>query len=118
MTRNICVTTWRSTIDPRTGAERYFKSREADSEYADALAEARATIDAIDSLIRSLDERRIELDLSKAEVARRAHMKPEAVRRLFSAKSSNPTITTLVGIATALDIQVVAQPKPARRAAS
>lgn len=38
-------------------------------------------------------------------------MKPEAVRRLFSAKTANPTIATLVGIAAALDIQIVTQPK-------
>lgn len=70
--------------------------------------------DAINTLIRSLDERQIELDLSKSEVARRADMKPGAVRRLFSAKTSNQTISTLFGIAAALDIQVAAQPKPIR----
>ena len=67
----------------RTGADRYFARRASEPGYADAYDEARRRIDAIDRLVRALDDRREELGLSKAELARRAELAPEAVRRLF-----------------------------------
>jgi len=37
-------------------------------------------------------------------------MAPEAVRRLFTAEGANPTAATLIALADALDIEVVARP--------
>lgn len=91
----------------RTGAERYFDQRMKDPAYAAAYRRARTQVDAIDELIRALDERRMALDLSKAELARRAGLRPEAVRRLLSAGSHNPTLSTVSALATALDVQLV-----------
>lgn len=96
-----------------TGAERYLEARLRDSEYQDAYERARKRIDQIDRVIRALDGRREELNLSKAELARRAEMPPEAVRRLFSAERPNPTLHTLASIAEALGLDLL----PAKKAA-
>jgi transcriptional regulator with XRE-family HTH domain len=61
-----------------------------------------------DDVVHSLDARRVELGFTKAELARRADMPPAAVRRLFSQQQKNPTLTTLMAIADALDLRVTA----------
>ena len=100
----------------QTGAERYFARRLEDPEYRRAYEEARERIEQIDSVIRAFDARREELDLTKAELARRAGVKPEAIRRLFSAEKPNPTLTTLVALAGALDLEI--RPTPRRSAST
>ena len=97
----------------RTGAERYFAERAASAEFGEAYDEARRRIDQIDRLVRALDDRRDELGLSKAELARRADIAPEAVRRLFSADAPNPTIATLTAIADSLDLELVPRKRQA-----
>ena len=52
----------------RTGADRYFARRASEPGYAEAYNEARRRIDAIDRLVRALDDRREELGLSTANV--------------------------------------------------
>lgn len=101
---------------PPTGAERYLAGRLEDPEYRKAYEGARERIDQIDSVIRALDARREELDLTKAELARRAGVKPEAIRRLFSAERPNPTLTTLVALAGALDLDI--RPSPRQHASA
>src|SRR3546814_7802458 len=88
-----------------TGAERYLAGQLADPEYRDAYDEARRRIAQVDELVRALDGRRVELGLSKAELARRADLAPEAVRRLFSIESPNPTASTLAALADALELE-------------
>lgn len=102
----------------RTGAERYFDKQRKNPEYERAYQEASATVRAIDELVRSIDRCREEQGLSKAELARQAGLPAEAVRRLFTMRSPNPTATTLVALARALDLEVIAEPKakPARPA--
>ena len=97
----------------RTGAERYFAERAKSPEFGKAYHEARRRIDQIDRLVRTLDDRRDELGLSKAELARRADIAPEAVRRLFSAVAPNPTIATLTAIADSLDLELVLRKRQA-----
>ena len=84
---------------PRTGAERYFEQLTHDPAYRAAYDDARRRVDQVDALVRALDGRRQELGLSKAELARRAHLAPEAVRRLFSVDAPNPTAITLTALA-------------------
>lgn len=96
---------------PRTGAERYLARRLEDSEYREAYEFARERIDQIDMVIRAFDDRRSELKLTKAELARRAGVKPEAIRRLFSAEKPNPTLSTLVALAAALDLELRPEPR-------
>ena len=86
-------------VNPRTGAERYLAQRLDDPEYRAAYNAARDRIAQIDTVVNSLDSRRIELGMSKAELARRAGVKPEAIRRLFSVERPNPTLSTLVALA-------------------
>lgn len=102
----------------RTEAERYFEKQREDPEYERAYQEAAAIVRAIDELVRSIDQRRKERGLSKAELARKAGLPPEAVRRLFTMRSPNPTATTLAALARALELDLVAAPrrKPARAA--
>lgn len=90
-----------------TGAERYFQERAARSpEYRQALEAARARIAAVDSVVRALDERRRDLGLSKAELARKAGMRPEVVRRILGAGRANPTLTTVISLARAMSMDV------------
>lgn len=86
-----------------TGAERYFAGRMQDPEYAAAYDEAKERVAFIDGLMTEIDEQRRVHHLSKAELARRAGLRPEAVRRLFSASSVNPTIATIYALAKAVD---------------
>lgn len=99
------------TTSPRTGAERYLRNRLNDPGYAAAHEQARRRVDAIDSVLRDLDARREDLGFSKAELARRAGLRPEAVRRLFASQTANPTLATLSAIADALDLEL----RPVRR---
>ena len=94
----------------RTGAERYLNSRRSSADYELAYGAARRRIDQIDSIVRMLDQRRCTLELSKAELARRSNLRPEVIRRLFSAKSPNPTLSTLVALAEALEMELTAKP--------
>lgn len=93
-----------------TGAERYLKNRRKDPDYDRAYAAARHRIDQIDAIIRALDERRCNLELTKAELARRADLRPEVIRRLFSAENPNPTLSTVVALAGALELELTAEP--------
>ena len=91
----------------RTGAERYFEERAARSpEYQAARDAARARIAAIDGVVRALDERRRDLGLSKAELARQAGMRPEVVRRILGAGPANPTLSTVISLASAMSMDV------------
>lgn len=100
----------------RTGAERYLRDRRKDPEYERAYDAARQRIDQIDGIIRALDQRRCSLELSKAELARRADLRPEVIRRLFSAESPNPTLSTLVALAGALELELTTEPLEESRA--
>lgn len=117
--RNVDVT---GTLDrmatARTGAERYLARRLEDPEYRQVYEEARERIDQIDSVIRAFDARREELQLTKADLARRAGVKPEAIRRLFSAERPNPTLTTLVALAGALELEILPTPRRGTSATS
>lgn len=101
-------------VRPRTGAERYIEEQKEDPEFRAAHEAAARRIRRIDDLVRAIDERRAEMGWTKAELARRAGMPPEAVRRLFSMEGPNPTAATLVSLADALGLELVA--RPARRA--
>ena len=100
-------------IEARSGAERYLAGRAAESGYVEAYEDARRRVDAIDRLVRALDERREALGLSKSELARRAELAPEVVRRLFSVDRPNPTIATLMALADALGLELVPQSRRA-----
>ena len=60
--------------------------------------------------MRALDNAREQQGMTKAELARRAGMAPEVVRRLFTAEGPNPTAATLVAIADVPDVELIARP--------
>lgn len=103
-------------MEPRTGAERYLQGRRKDPERERSYRAARQRIDQFDRIIRMLDRQRCSLNLTKAELARRAGLRPDAIRRLFSAESPNPTLSTVVALACALDLELMAKPLEDRRA--
>jgi Helix-turn-helix domain len=95
-------------------APRLAKRLAADSVFAAESARQCRVVDGIDAVVRTLDERRIELRLSKAELARMIGKHPASVRRLLTA-AGNPELGTVVAVADALDAEVVLVPgKPSR----
>ncbi len=87
-----------------------------DPEFEAAYKQDRARIDAIDDLMRALDEAREEQGITKAMLARRIQAEPAAVRRLFSQATPNPQIARVVDMAHELGLEIVVQPKrPTRR---
>lgn len=94
------------SIQPRTGAERYFARRRESEEYELAYKHARAEIDEIDRLMQKVEERRTALGWSKAHLAHAAGLKPEAVRRLLTAKVVNPTLRTVVALSSAVGLEL------------
>lgn len=69
----------------------------------------------MDAFIRALDDARVDAEVSKAELARRVSSKPEAVRRLLTASSANPTLRTVVSLAAALGLRLELVPEDDRR---
>jgi ribosome-binding protein aMBF1 (putative translation factor) len=97
----------------RTGFDRFFDEQMKDAGFAAGYAEQRAKIDAVDRVIRVLDEARVELGMSKAELARQISAKPEIVRRLFTVKNPNPTIGTVAKLAAVLGLRLELVPTKA-----
>jgi DNA-binding phage protein len=99
----------------KTGFEKYVRSRMDDPAFAKAYEAARAEVDAVDALMRQLDAARRRARLTKADLARQASTPQESVRRLLTAKRSNPALQTVVRLATVVGLQV--QLRPIRRRA-
>lgn len=84
-----------------------------DPEFEAAYKQHRARIDAIDELMRALDDAREQQGLTKATLARRIQAEPAALRRLFSQATPNPQIARVVDMAHELGLEIVIQPKRA-----
>ncbi len=97
-----------------TAFDKYFDKRMKEPAFAKAYSEARATIDSTDALIRTLDEARLIVGVSKAELARQIEARPEIVRRLFTAKNSNPTLNTVLKLVEALGFRLELVPNRKR----
>lgn len=94
---------------PGSGAafERYLAEQLTHPAVRAAYDRAGAKLEGVGEVMRTLDLLREQLDLSKAEVARRMDRKPEAISRLLrSSGRVNPTLETLVDLVTALDLQL------------
>lgn len=68
-------------------------------------------IQAIDDVVNSLDEARIQQGVSKAALARAIDAEPAVIRRLFTARG-NPTLGRLADVAAALGLKVSLTPLP------
>ena len=91
---------------PRTAFERDLRRDLKEPVYRAEYERARARIEAIDLVLSQLDERRRELGLSKAELARRADANEVVIRRLFTAPDQNPTFGMLVDVAHAMGLEL------------
>lgn len=101
----------------KTGFDKFLDEKLRDSEFRADYEVARAEIAAADALIRALEGARAGRGISKAELARRISVKPEIVRRLLTDASGNPTVSTVLKVATALDYHLELVPNRGRRAA-
>lgn len=90
----------------KTGFDKFVDAQMKDAGFAAEHRKAKREIDAVDRIVRRLDAARLELGMSKAELARRISAKPEIVRRLFTDEGANPTMATVVKLAAALDLKV------------
>jgi transcriptional regulator with XRE-family HTH domain len=71
-------------------------------------------IATVDTVMNTLDDARLAEGLSKAELARAIGAEPAAVRRLLASGDStpDPTLGTLVDLATALGLRIRLEPLP------
>lgn len=97
----------------KTGFDEYLAGRMRHGAFVAAYSEAREGIDTVDAFMRSLEAAREQADVSKAELARRAGTRPEAMRRLLTAKAANPTLATVMSVARSLGYKLVLVPAPA-----
>jgi DNA-binding phage protein len=72
--------------------------------FAREFERAGVEVRAIDELIRGIDAARIELGMTKADLARRVSTTPEAMRRLLTSPDANPTFTTILHVLEAVEI--------------
>jgi transcriptional regulator with XRE-family HTH domain len=80
-----------------------------DPEYRLAYERAARELAQTDAVIQELDSLRIDLGISKAELARRVNRNASSVRRLFTASRARPEFPLIAALADALgaDLRVV-----------
>ncbi len=91
-----------------------------DPEFRAAYERAARQIAQIDGVIQALDALRVDLGVSKAELARRVGRNASSVRRLFSPSGARPELLLIVSLADALDaeVRIVPRKRKARRVAT
>jgi len=82
--------------------------------YRREYAKQRLRMDLINAFMQRLDEERDRQGVNKTELARRSGMAPESIRRLFTAKTPNPELNTIVQLADSLDLDIVLRPRKPR----
>jgi len=86
--------------------ERRRARRMRDPEYRRAYERAAREIAQTDAVIRELDALRVDLGMSKAELARRVGRNASSVRRLFTASRVRPEFPLLAALADALGAEL------------
>jgi ribosome-binding protein aMBF1 (putative translation factor) len=94
--------------------ERRRARRLQDPEYRTAYERAARELAQTDALIRELDSLRVDLGISKAELARRIDRNASSVRRLFTASQARPELPLIVALADALGAEVRVVPRTAK----
>ena len=90
----------------KTGFEEFFDEQMKSPSLARSYAKARAEVDAIDAMVRALDATREKSGMTKAGLAASIEARPEVVRRLFTQKNPNPTLSTLIRVAAVLGYRI------------
>jgi ribosome-binding protein aMBF1 (putative translation factor) len=93
--------------------ERRRARRLQDPEFRPAYERAAREIAQTDAVIRELDALRVDLGISKAELARRINRNASSVRRLFTASQVRPELPLITAIADALGAEVRVIRRPA-----
>jgi DNA-binding phage protein len=73
--------------------------------------ERRRTFAGIRQIVEALERQRVELGMSKLDLARKAGANPAALRRLLTSEDGNPTLQTLVSLCDALGLEIVIRPR-------
>jgi DNA-binding phage protein len=102
---------------PKTAFDRFFDEQIETPAFAAEYRAARAEIDAIDKLLRALDAARLIGGLSKADLARKIGSQPEMMRRLLTDPRGNPTMDTVLKVASALGYHLELVPNGGRSGA-
>ena len=97
--------------------ERRRERRMQDPEYRAAYERAAREIAQTDAVIRQLDALRVDLGISKAELARRVNRNASSVRRLFTAGQVRPELPLIVALADALGAELRVVPRTPASAA-
>ena len=79
-------------------------------QFAAAYQRETIRIKMIDDLINQLDNARSIEGLSKTELALALQQEPANIRRFFTAKRRNPTISSLIDISLALGFRIKLEP--------
>jgi ribosome-binding protein aMBF1 (putative translation factor) len=90
----------------KTGFDKFFDAQMKSPTLAKSYADARTEVDAIDRMVRALDSAREASGMTKADLAAALETRPEVVRRLFTTKHPNPTLSTLIRLAATLGYHV------------
>jgi ribosome-binding protein aMBF1 (putative translation factor) len=99
----------------KTGFDKFFDEQMRDDEFREGYAKIRNEIAAVDGLVRALDAARVDVGVSKADLARQIAAEPAAIRRLFTAERANPTLATFAKLAEALGYELRLAPKVSTR---
>lgn len=89
--------------------------RMQDTDYRQAYERAARELAQTDAVIRELDALRVDLGMSKAELAGRVNRNASSVRRLFTASQARPELPLIAALADALGAELWVVPRPARR---
>ncbi|MDX6649641.1 MAG: hypothetical protein QOJ97_1592 [Solirubrobacteraceae bacterium] len=83
-----------------------------DPEFREEFERQQRSISSIDAIVNKLDELRVAMNVSKAELARMIGKNPASIRRLLTA-SGNPELGTVVAMADALgaEVKIVSRPR-------
>ena len=93
--------------------ERRRAERMRDPEFRAAYEQAAGAIAQTDHIIHTLDELRVEMGVTKAELARRIDRNASSIRRLFTAHQARPEFPLIAEIAEALGLRIAIVPESA-----
>jgi len=102
----------------KTAFDRYVDEQKKSPTFAAEYERVGAEIVAVDDLIRLIDAERVDLGMSKADLARKVSTTPAAMRRLLTSGEANPTITTVLDVLAAVGMRLTLMPSSASRPAS
>lgn len=90
----------------RSVFERDMNERMKSPKFAREYRRAKVEISTMDALVRQIERERTRAKLTKADLARRAGLPEESIRKLLTAPGANPTLATLGRLVAPLGLRV------------